>query len=333
MELDEAGLIQLHLGSDKRVKLLKTSFERQVVREKGYLLGSVSNKWAFCIPPGALDYKQDVTVSFYHVTDSVGLGSSEFVTGIIEITPHQLKFSKPVELLLRHDLCIEDSSSKASVLYHSGKRDCEFLTCLCQLSSTDDHVLTNDLKATLWDDFVHIETSHVCRFGIDCEGKSCIEVWASLFAPECPHPEHFDVRLSLTLQAPKADDEDEKKMQKYGSVRNNEQELKLICKKQQKLQIEVEIPSDAKGWTVNGNSNFCQIIEYNDIKDMAYYGQLRTIEFWFSKGRSLVDVTDFAPFFRFNSCSCVLRPPALSAKLSKPSSGPGNLPFLISFDS
>ena len=161
----------MQFGKDKRVQLQRTSHERHVVGEQGYLLGSLSNKWIFCIPPGALDCEQEVAISFYHVTDSVGLNSTEFVTGIIEITPHQLTFSKPIELLLCHDLCIEDDNTKVTVLYHSGERDCEVVTSLCQLSSADK-CATNDINATLWDDFVHIETSHMCRFNLDCKGKS-----------------------------------------------------------------------------------------------------------------------------------------------------------------
>ena len=312
--MDEEGQIQLHFGKDKRVQLLKTSCERQVVGRQGHLLGSVSSKWIFCIPPGALDYEQEITVSFYHVTDSVGLDSNESVTGIIEVTPHELKFSKSVELLLRHDLCVEKPSSKATVLYYSGEIDCETVP-LCQLSSTDDQVLTNDINTTLWDDFIHIETPHVCRFGVHCKGDSCIEVWASLFAPEYPHPEHFRVRLSLTSQAPKADDEDVRSMMTYGLVRNTQLVLTLSCYQQENLQINVKISSKAEGWTVNDDSEFSQTIEYSVIKDMVFYGRLRTTEFWFSKERSLVDVTEFAPFFEFNSCCCILNPPA-SAMIS-----------------
>ena len=339
MELDEERLIQLRFGRRKRVQLLKTSYERQVVGAQGCLLSSVSNNWIFCIPPGALTYEQEVSISFYHVTDSVGLDSTEFVTGIIEITPHQLNLSMPVELLLRHDLLIEDDSSKATVLYHNGDRDCETVSSLCQLSSTDESALTNDITATLWDDFVHIETSHVCRFGIDCEGTSRVEVWASLFAPECPRPEHFSVRLYLTSLAPQADDEDAKRMQTYGSVRKNEQVLYLKCRQQQKLQIDVYIPSSAEGWTVNDCSEFHQTFDYNDIKEMALNEQRITTDFWFSKGGSLVDVTHFAPFFTFNGCRCCLPPPASSAMSVTPSSDlslpgsinnvavPGNITF------
>ena len=161
--LEEEGIVQLHFGREKRIGLKKTLYERHVVGERGCLLGSVSNKWMFCIPPGALDYEQELAVSFYHVTNSAGLDSNEFVTGIIEVTPHHLQFSKPVELLLWHDLCIEDDSSKVTVLYHSGERDCEVLyhsgergcetfTSLCELSSTNRRISTMDTTAMVWDD-------------------------------------------------------------------------------------------------------------------------------------------------------------------------------------
>ena len=321
MEEVEEGLI-LHFGKDKRVHLQKTSQEQQVVGEQGYLLGSLSNKWIFCIPPGALEYDQEVAVSFYHVTDTAGLDSNEFVTGIIEITPHQLAFSKPVELLLRHDLCIGDDSSKVTVLYHSGERDCETVTSLCQLSaSATDKCATNDIKATLWDDFVHIKASHMCKFGLDCKGQSDTDVWASLFAPECPHPEHFLVRLSLASQEPRSDDKDAKKMQGYGLIRKSELRLNLECSVQEKLQINVKIPSNTEGWTVNEDSEVHKIIDYNDIKNMVLRGQSITDDFWFSKGKSPVDVTSFAPNFKFNRRSCRLNPPVSSAKPFIPSSG------------
>ena len=323
MESDGEDLIQLHFGRNKRVTVLKTSYERQVVGEQGYLLGSVSNKWIFCIPPGALNYEQEVAVSFYHVTNSVGLGGTEFVTGIIEITPHQLNFSKPVELLLRHDLYIGDDSSKVTVLYHSGERDCETMSSLCQLSSMDRSTLSSDIKATLWDDFVHIETSHICSFGVNCEGKSCIEVWASLFAPECPQSHQFKVRVSLTSHAPQIDDEDAKTMQSYGLVRNNQHQLILRCNQQEQLQIDVEIPHNAKGWTVFGHCYAHKIFSYSDIKGGVFLKNpwSTTTEFWFSKERSSVDVTKFAPVFKFNGCCCILNPPIMSAEPLKSSSG------------
>ena len=314
MEEVEQGLI-LHFGKDKTVQLQRTSDERQVVGEQGYLLGSLSNKWILCIPPGAVDYEQEIAISFYHVTDSVGLDSTEFVTGIIEITPHQLPFLKPVELLLRHDVCIEDNSSKVTVLYHSGERNCETFTSLCQLSSTDEYDSNIGITATLWDDFIHIEASHMCRFGLDCKGESYTKVLASLFAPKCPHPEHFGVRLSL--KSPQADDKDVEKMQTQvyrGLVWNNELELNIKCSQQETLQIDVLIPSNAVGWTVNEDSKFQKTIDYNDIKALAFHGLSIATDFWFSKGSSLVDVTDFAPSFNFNGLCCRLYPPTSSAK-------------------
>ena len=316
----EEGLI-LRFGKDKTVNLQKTSHERQVVGEQGYLLGSLSNKWIFCIPPGALHDEQEIAISFYDVTDSVGLDSTEFVTGIIEITPHQLKFSKPVELLLRHDLCIEDDSSKVTVLYHSGERDCDTVTSLCHLSSTNKSTSTDDMKAALWDDFIHIESSHTCKYGLDCKGKEYATLWASLFAPECPHPEQFRVRLSVTSQEPQNDDRNVKKMRAYGLVRNNEQEVDIKCTQQEKLQIDVLVPSNAEGWTVNDYCEVHQAIDYNDIKNMVLRQQLITTDFWFSKGKSPVDVTRFAPNFKFNGQSCRLNPPFSSVKQFLPSSG------------
>ena len=317
MELDGERLIQLQFGRKKRIQLMQTSYERCVVGQQGYLLGSLSSKWIFCIPPGALDYEQDVAVSFYHVIDSVGLDHTEFVTGIIEITPHQLKFSKPVELLLRHHLCIEDDSSEVTVLYHSGETISETFTSLCQLSSVDETACPTDMKISLWDDFVHIETPHLCRFTVDCKGKNFLVVWASLFAPECPDQKHFYVRLSLTSEEPFADDEEAKRMKMSGLVCRNHHRVILRCDKQEKLRIDVQILPDASGWKVLGGSVFHETIAYNDIKDMVVHGRpLKTTDFLFSKGQSQVDVADVSPVFKFNGARCVLLPPALSKRSS-----------------
>ena len=308
----------MQFGSDKRIQLLKTSRERHLVGEQGCLLGSLSNKWIFCIPPGALDYEQEVVVSFYHVTDSTCLESSKFFTGIIEITPHQLTFSKPVELLLHHHLCVEDDSSEVAVLYHSGETINEPLVSLCRLSSIDETVCCTDMRTTLWDDVVHIKTPHVCRFGISCKGKSFIDVWASLFAPERPHPDHFHVRLSLTSQAPRTDDEEAKMMKMYGLVRKSHQRISLRCDQQEKLRIDVQVLPYYVGWEVLGGAVFHQTIAYNEVKDMVIYGKpLKTNDFWFTRGTSRVDVTDFAPVFKFNGGRCVLVPPEFSSKPSK----------------
>ena len=104
-------------------------------------------------------------------------------------------------------------------------------------------------------------------------------------------------------------------MQTYGLVRNNEQELNLRCGQQEYLRVDIQIPFLANGWTVNDDSHFHQMIHYNDIKALVFHQQQLTTDFWFSRGKSLVDVTDFAPIFKFNSHFCILNPPP-SFKLS-----------------
>ena len=322
MVLKEEGLMQLHFGKEKRIQLLQTSYERCVVGKQGCLLGSLSNKWIFCIPPGALDYEQEIVVSFYHVTDSCGLAGSEFVTGIIEITPHQLQFSKPVELLLRHRLFIEDDNSEVTVLYHSGETVSENFTSLCHLSSIDERAWLAGMKTTLWDDFVHIEASHLCKVSLACTGNEFIVVWASLFAPEYldKKQKQFFVRVSLHSQAPRDNDEDAERVKMLRLVRRSYQTVTLNCAHQEKLQLDVEILNKGSGWKVQECPAFNATIAYNDVKDMVVKGKpLKTYDIWFSKGKSRVDVTGIRPIFKFNGapCSLALALPALSSNPSK----------------
>jgi hypothetical protein len=316
--MHKEDLIEMQFGGDKRIQLLKTSSERHLVGKEGCLLGSICNNWVFCIPPGALHYEQEIVVSFYHVIDSISLESSEFVSGIIEITPHQLTFFKSCELLLHHHLCL-DSSSEVTVLYHSGQTYDEPTSSLCLLNSIDDtvHVHSTDMRMTLWDDLIHIETPHVCRFGVDCKGKSFIEVWASLFASDRPHPDHFLVRLSLSSQAPSLDDEDAKMMLMYKLVRKGHQQIVLNCRLQEKLVIDVQILPEHEGWKVLGSTAFSHTVAYSEIKDMVIHGKpVKTNDYWFTRGKALVDVTGFAPVFRFNGDRCLLAPPEFSSKPS-----------------
>ena len=311
--------MQLHFGKEKKIQLLQTSYERCVVGKQGCLMGSLSNKWIFCIPPGALDYEQEIVVSFYHVTDSCGLAGSEFVTGIIEITPHQLQFSKSVELLLRHHLFIEDDNSEVTALYHSGETVSENVTSFCHLSSIDESAWLADMKTTLWDDFVHIETSHLCRIGVACTGNEYIVVWASLFAPKCldKKQKQFFVRVSLHSQAPRDNDEEAEMMKMLDLVRRSYHTVALNCADREKIQLDVEILSKRSGWKVQGGPAFTVTIAYNDIKDMVVKRKpLKTYDVWFSKEKSPVDVTDIQPVFKFNGAPCSLALPALSSKPS-----------------
>jgi hypothetical protein len=301
-------VIELRLGTQKRVQLLQTSCERYVVGQEGYLMGSLTSKWIFCIPPGALDYEQDITVSFYHVIDSVDLDSNEFVTGLIEILPHDLKFSKPVELLLRHHMCIEDDSSEVKVLYESGETHTKTLTSLCQLGSVDEIAYYTDMKISLWHDFVHIKTPHLCRFLMECKGKRFIVVQASLRYHECPDEKHLFVRLSLGSTVPVADEEGAEPRKTW-----NHCQIKLRCDDEESLHINVGILPKGSGWKVMDDHIFQKTITYNDIKHMVIHGsEIITNDFLFSKGESGVSLADVFPVFVFNNnYRCILLRTAL----------------------
>lgn len=84
-----------------------------------------------CIPPKAVQSDTEIVVSFYRVVDSFGLDSTEFLTGIIEITPHELLFAKPIELLFRHHLRImSDNSSTVTILYGGNVADENYSLCV-----------------------------------------------------------------------------------------------------------------------------------------------------------------------------------------------------------
>jgi hypothetical protein len=173
------------------------------------------------------------------------------------------------------------------------------------------------MRTTLWDDVIHIETLHVCSFGSVCKGESFIEVWASLFALERPHPDHFQVRLSITSQAPRPNDEETEMMSTYKLVRKTHQRIVLSCRHRENLTINVQILPEYEGWKVLGGTVSSQTITYNGIKDMVIHGKpVKTKDCWFTRGNSVVDVTDFAPVFEFNGDSCVLAPPEFSSKPS-----------------
>jgi hypothetical protein len=311
MKFTGERLIQVSCGGKKKVQLLQTSCERCVVGEQGYLIGSLSSKWIVCIPPGALDHEQAITVFFYQVIESVGLDSTEFITGILQITSNRLQLSKPIEVLMRHHLCIEDEISEVNVLSQSGEAIDKAFTSVCQLSSVDESVCSSDMKISLCDEFVHIETPYPCRFSMDCKGKKFFDVWASLFGPECPDKEHFYIQLSLNSKAPVTDDDEARVMKRSGLVPWCHHRVILRCDKQENLQIAVQILPSEKGWRILSGSHVT--IAYNQIKDMVIYGiPVGTSDFLFSKGKSHINVTDVAPVFKFNGFQRVLCGPLKS---------------------
>ena len=100
------------------------------------------NEQFIFILSGALLSDTTVDATVYHVVDSVGLDRAEFVTSMLEITPHKLKFEKPIEILMSHHLFIDGDSSKVEVLHHSGaSTDDSFITPSCQLTSVNESCL------------------------------------------------------------------------------------------------------------------------------------------------------------------------------------------------
>ena len=263
MKLNEVKCITIDLENGRYVKLLQTFVIKQSVGTQGDLFSCPRNEQVIFVPPGAVQLDTEIEVTFYRVIDSVGLNSSEFVTNLVEITPHELWFEKPLEILMRHLLFVEGDSSNVTVLFHSGKETDNIFTSLCRLSSIDDSISSNFMKMTLWEDFVHIETFRLCRFDLLCEGNSYIEVWASIHTPKIPNSELFCVTLTLTPNRPDPNDENfifiagGKLECRYSTL------LTLTCAQKQDLQVTVRIPSHTKRMEAYGrfrsaSDNFIQ---------------------------------------------------------------------------
>ncbi|XP_062505245.1 uncharacterized protein LOC134181961 isoform X3 [Corticium candelabrum] len=312
MELDEVKSITLDLGNGKYVKLFQTFSIKQIIGAQGDILSCPRGDQMILIPSGALQSDTEIEVTFYRVVESVGLDSSEFVTNLMEITPHQLNFKKSVEILMRHHLFIEGDSTKVTVLFHSAKPTDSSFTSLCQLSSVNDTALANFMTMSLWEDFVYIETSHICRFGLHCKDKSLIEVWASFHTPKIPHPEQHSVTLCLSASRPDPSDE------KFIHMAGGELEcrystlLPLVCEEQEDLHVTVRIPSDMEGWKAREDLDLSQTISYKSIRNLVVLGmQYISTDFGFIKEKtSKVDVMDFAPIFMLNNIRCILLPSA-----------------------
>ena len=310
MKLNEVKCITIDLENGRYVKLLQTFAIKQTVGAQGDLLSCPKNEQMIFVPPGAVQLDTEIEATFYRVIDSVGLNSSEFVTNLVEITPHELWFKKPVEILMRHHLFVEDDSSNVTVLFHSGKVTDNIFTSLCQLSSVDESSSSNFMKMTLWEDFVHIETFHLCRFDLLCEGNSYIEVWASIYTLKIPSLNQFHARLTLTSNRPDPNDE------KFTYIAGGKLEcrystlLTLTCAEKQDLQVTVRIPSNAKGWSPMEESDRRQTISYRDIQNVVVQDRPHlSTDFVLVKDKSSnVDVKDFAPVFTFNGFRCILPP-------------------------
>ena len=314
MELDEVKSITLDLGNGKYVKLLQAFSTKQIIGAQGDLLSCPRGDQMIVIPSGALQSDTEIEVTFYRVVESVGLDSSEFVSNLMEITPHQLNFKKSVEILMHHHLFIEGDSTKVTVLFHSGKPTDNSFTSLCQLSSVNDTALANFMTTSLWEDFVYIETSHVCRFGLHCKGKSFIEVWASFLTPKIPHPEQFSVILCLTANQPDPNDDKFRSIYMAGGELEcrYSKSLTLICEEQEDLHVTCRIPSDMEGWKAREDLDLSQTISYKSIRNLVVLGmQYISTDFGFIKEKtSKVDVMDFAPVFMLNNIRCILLPSA-----------------------
>ena len=307
MELSEVKSIKLDLGDGKYVKLNQTFSILETIGVQGGLLSGPKNEHFIFIPSGALLSDTNIEATVYHVIDSVGLDRAEYVTSMLEITPHELKFEKPIEILMCHGLFIDGDSSKVTLFYHSGPSTDDSFTPSCQLTSVNESCLANDMTMTLWEDFVHIETSHFCRFDVLCEGTSFIKFWASLYTPKIPNPKQLCIKLSLGNSKPKPNF-------KIIEVAGFELEcrcctqLTLTRKDKENLQVTVEIPSGTKGWRPRTDSDSSRTILYKDIQNLVVQDRPDfSTDFDFEKTGD-VNATEFDPIFVFNHVRCVLSP-------------------------
>ena len=301
MELDEVKSITINLGNGKYVKLLQTVCITQKLGDQVDILSCPKSEQMLFFPSGALLSDTEVEAKFYQVVDSVALESIEFVTDVMEITPHLLEFEKAVEILMRHHLFVQDCSSKVTVLYNTGKPGDNTFTSLCQLSSSNKTCLANSMTMTLLDDFVCIQTSHICRFGLLCEGAKYIKIWASLHTVKIPHPKQFIITMYLTPDLP---DPNKKFIYSaYGELECRYSKLlTLTCKDEEGLKVEVRIPQDTRGWSPREDSDRMQTISYRKIQNLVVQDRpYMSREFCFLKDEtSNVDVKDFSPVFVFN---------------------------------
>ena len=244
--------------------------------------------------------------AFHFDTDSVELDSLEFVSNVVEVTPSQIYFNKPIEILMRHSLFVEDDNFKVIVLFNSGKPTDNSFASLCQLSSVNETGLASFMTSALWEDFVYIESFRICRFKLKCKGKEYIEVRASLYTPKIAHSQQLNVKLILTSSSSSLNQEksiciDDVELQfRYSKV------VQLNSKEKTALQVTAEIPLEANGWMSKTDSGRCQTISYRDIRNMIVHG-LPPIATDFSFVRdetSDFDVTNFAPVFVLNGLRC-----------------------------
>ena len=302
--------IKLDLQDGKYVELLQTSSVNDVIGEQGGFLSCSGNEQFIFIPSGALLSDTTVRATVYQVVDSVGLDGTEFVTSMLEVTPHELKFAKPIEILMCHHLFVDGDSSRVEVLYHSGASTDKSMMSLCELTSVNEACLANGMTMTLWEDFVHIETSHICTLGFKCKGQSFINIWASLHTLKSPKPNQVCVRLFLTKSRPEPNDEIFKDVETTGCELECRYcaQLQLSCKAKKDIKVTVEIPSSTKGWRPRTDSDMSHTIEYEDVQNLVVQGRpyIRT-DFAFEKTLE-VDATDFDPIFKFNNTRCVLSP-------------------------
>ena len=312
MELNEVKSIKLDLGDGKNVKLYQTFSVKETISAQGGILSCSKNEQFIFIPSGALLSDTIIEAAVYHVVDSVGLDSTEFVTSMLEITPHDLKFRKPIEILMSHHLFVDGDGSKVTVLFHSGASTVNSFTSLCELTSVNESHVANGMTMTLWEDFIHIETSHICMLKAICKGKSYIKVCALLFTHKTP--DQFCVTLFLTKSRPEPTDEIFEDMKMTGRELECRccTQLTLTCGEKEELRVTVEMPSSAHGWTAKTNSDLSRTIFYTDIRNLVVQDRpyIRT-DFVFDK-TSDVGVTDFAPVFMLNSSRCLLSPSSTS---------------------
>ena len=230
----------------------------------------------------------------------------------MEVTPHELKFEKPIEILMSHHLFIDGDSSKVEVLYHSGASTDDSFTPSCQLTSVNESCFANDMTITLWEDFVHVETFHFCMFNLLCEGTSFIKVWTSLHTSKTPSPIQFCIRLFLTNSKPKPNF---KLMEVTGSELECRscKEVTLTCEDREDLKVTVEIPSSTKGWKGRTDSDLSRTIPYNCIQNLVVQNRSDfSTDFAFEKAGD-IDETEFNPIFVFNNhVRCVLSPSSTS---------------------
>ena len=315
MELDDGKSITLELGNSKYVKFLRSFSIRRTIGPQGDILSCPRGEQMVCIPPGALHSDTEIEATFYRVVGCVGLDSSEFVTGVIEITPHQFVFQKPVEILMRHRSFMEDDSSKVTVLFNSGKPTENSFKSLCQLSSLDQTCLANAMTVSLCKDFVCIQTSHLCRFDLLCDGTSYIEIWASLFTPKILDMNSFVVRLFITASRPEPNHEI------FVGFPGVDFECRycglqtLTCAEKEDLHVTVDIPSDTEGWIPKTNSDLNQTIPYICIRDIVVQGRpCLCTDFFFRKNETAkVDEMNFTPIFVLNGFRCALSPSRFSS--------------------